>query len=88
MKLSEILNEREDMRSKLTKIEIEDFDMSDYPRFTDAHVSSAVWKETGKALTDDELKMLNDKYPEVANAEAQEKTHDYGEYQADMAEDR
>jgi len=88
MKLNEILYEREDMRAKLTKIEIEDFDMSDYPRFTDAYVSSAVWKETGKALTDAELEMLNDKYPEVANAEAQEKTHDYSEYRADMEQDR
>ena len=73
MKLNEILNEREDVRAKLTKIEVDGIDSRDYPRFTDAHVSSAVWKETGKELTDAELEKLNDDYPEIANEEAHDR---------------
>lgn len=50
---------------KLELIEVTDIDgidRKDYPDFCDAFIASAVWKDTGKNLTDDELDELNSKH--------------------------
>ena len=49
------LNDRE-----LVDLEVEDINMRDYPDFCDAYVSYAVWADTKKPLTDDELDQYND----------------------------
>ena len=46
----------------ITDVEVEDIDNRDYPDFCDAFISSAVWKDTGKNLTDEELDELNDNH--------------------------
>lgn len=48
------------MGREIVDLEIEDIDTSDAPDFCDAYVSFAVWKDTGKALTDEELEAFND----------------------------
>ena len=49
------LNDRE-----LVDLEVDDINMRDYPDFCDAYVSYAVWADTKKPLTDDELDQYND----------------------------
>jgi hypothetical protein len=49
------LNDRE-----IVDLEVEDISMRDYPDFCDAYVSYAVWADTKKPLTDDELDQYND----------------------------
>ena len=44
----------------------------DYPDFCDAFFSSAVCKETGKYLTDDELDELQNLFPDKVNELAHE----------------
>ena len=46
--------------NEVTNIELGGVDMNDYPDFCDAHVSTAVWKNTGLDLSPDELETLND----------------------------
>jgi hypothetical protein len=48
-------------------LEVDGVDTRDYPDFCDAYFSRAIWVETGKELTDDELEALQDAYPEVLN---------------------
>jgi hypothetical protein len=45
---------------KLTAVTVQDIDFKDYPDFCDAFIESAVWEDTGEALTDDELDQVND----------------------------
>ena len=52
--------------------DVEDFvvdgvDSRDFPEFTDAYFSSAIYKDTGEKLTDEELEQLGEDYPEVLN---------------------
>ena len=51
---------------KIIDIEVDGVDTRDYPDFVDAYVAYAVWEDTGKELTDNELDALNDKHPEIA----------------------
>jgi hypothetical protein len=37
-----------------------DYDQTQYPKFEDACIISASWKNTGIELTDEELEVLND----------------------------
>lgn len=52
--------------TKLTDIEIDGIDTSDYPDFCDSYISSAKIQEYGiwRDLTEEELEELNTKYPE------------------------
>ena len=52
---------------KVVDVEIDGVDGSDYPDFCDAFFASAVYEDTGQALTEDELIALQDAYPEVVN---------------------
>jgi hypothetical protein len=44
----------------VTDIEIDGIDTSDYPDFCDAFILSAVWKDTGIELNEDELDALSE----------------------------
>lgn len=52
--------------TKLTDIEIDGIDTSDYPDFCDSYISFAKIEENGiwRDLTEEELEELNTKYPE------------------------
>lgn len=45
----------------IVDLEVEDVDTRDAPDFCDAYVSYAVWKDTGVALTNEEIEAFNDK---------------------------
>jgi hypothetical protein len=45
---------------RLTAVTVQDIDFKDYPDFCDAFIESAVWEDTGEALTDDELDQVNE----------------------------
>jgi hypothetical protein len=45
---------------RLTSVTVQDIDFKDYPDFCDAFIESAVWEDTGEALTDDELDQVNE----------------------------
>ena len=46
----------------IENIEIEGIDILDYPKFCDAYIADASWKETGLALNESELEELNEDY--------------------------
>jgi len=46
--------------NNLIDITVDGVDTKDYPDFCDAYIDSAVWKDSGKDLTDEELDELND----------------------------
>ena len=53
------------MKPMLKGREVEDcsiagIDHSDYPKYCDAYIESAIWSHSGKSLTDDELEELNE----------------------------
>ena len=48
--------------SKITDIEFDDVDTSDYPDFCDAFICSA--NMSGYPMTEEELNELNDRFPE------------------------
>lgn len=56
-----MVNERE-----VVITEIDGVDPSDYPDFCDAYIADAYWKDTGKVLTDEEIDMLNNLFPDIA----------------------
>ena len=45
---------------EVVDIEVDGIDASDYPDFCDAFASYAIWHDTGKPLTDDELEEFNE----------------------------
>lgn len=49
------------MGREIVDLEVEDIDTKDAPDFCDAYVSFAVWKDTGEALTVEEIEVFNDK---------------------------
>ena len=53
--------------SQVEDIVVGGVDPKDYPDLCDSYFESAVWKATGKELTDDELDQLTDGYPEKLN---------------------
>lgn len=61
------LNNRE-----VVDIEIEGIDRKDYPDFTDAFISHAVWKDTGQPLSESELVDLSDEHPDLTHELAYE----------------
>jgi len=56
----------------VTDMEVDGVDMKDYPDFSDAYMSSAVWKDSGELLNDDELDRLSDEHPDVVHDLAHE----------------
>jgi hypothetical protein len=44
----------------VVEIEVGGIDDADYPDYCDAFISSAVWKDTGEALSDTEIEELNE----------------------------
>lgn len=57
---------------KVENIEVDGVDTGDYPDFCDAFFNRAQWKESGDELTDDELELLGEQYPELLNEMAYE----------------
>lgn len=53
-------------------IQIDGVDPQDYPDFCDAYFVYACWKENGDELTEEQLDMLSEKYPEILNEMAYE----------------
>jgi len=45
--------------SEITEIELDGVDRRDYPDFCDAFIVAAVWKDSGKALTNEELERID-----------------------------
>ena len=45
--------------SQITEIELDGVDRRDYPDFCDAFICAAVWKDSGKALTNKELEQID-----------------------------
>lgn len=45
---------------RLTSVTVQDIDFKDYPDFCDAYIESAIWEDTGEALTEDELYQVNE----------------------------
>jgi len=56
---------------EIVDVEVEGIDMSDYPKLCDAHISRAMWGDTGEELTDTEIEELNENYEFVS-----EKAHE------------
>lgn len=47
------------MINKVEDIHVGGVDSSDYPDFCDAYIESAVWKDSGEYLTEEELEALD-----------------------------
>jgi hypothetical protein len=45
--------------------EVDGVDSRDYPDFCDAHFCSAFYEDSGEALSDDDLVLLQELFPEV-----------------------
>lgn len=50
-------------------ISIRNANLCDYPDFTDAVIESARWKLSNIELTENELDILNDKFPDFVQSE-------------------
>ncbi len=57
-----ILNDR-----AVVDIEVDGVDSRDYPDFCDAYFCSAFYEDSGEALSDDDLILLDELFPEVLN---------------------
>jgi len=66
-----------------TNLEIDGVDVSDYPKFVDTYFSAAVWEETGKPLTDQELEDLTGENYDVLNEMAHEHIQGMADYGRD-----
>ena len=51
----------------VTELEVDGVDTRDYPDFCDAYFSYGVWLNTDKELTEHELDLLAEQYPDVLN---------------------
>ena len=49
-----------DLNRLIVDVEVDGIDTRDAPEFCDAYIQSAVWDDTGLALTEDELDLLNE----------------------------
>jgi hypothetical protein len=48
--------------NNIEDIQIDGIDINDYPDFVDAFLGDAIWKDSGKELTDEELEDINDNH--------------------------
>lgn len=51
--------------NNVINLDIEGVNASDYPDFCDAYFSSGYWSGTGNKLTEKELDVLSNQYPEI-----------------------
>ena len=51
---------------------VEGVDRKDRPDFSDAYFQSAQWKDSGISLTEEELDLLTETYPDLLNEMANE----------------
>ena len=56
-------------------IELDGIDSGDYPDFCDAYICAAMWDDTGKELTEDELEALSSENGMLINELAHESFH-------------
>ena len=56
----------------IVDVEIDGVDMRDYPKLVDAYVSKAMWKDTDRQLSEEELEDLNDNHYEFVFEEVME----------------
>ena len=70
--------------SNVTNIEVDGVNQRDYPDFSDAYISYAVWKDSGRELTDEELEQLTDENGDLVN----ELSHEGMQGVGDDAHDR
>ena len=45
---------------EVVDIQLEDVDFKDYPDFSDAHIGSGVWNDSGEKLSDEEVDEINE----------------------------
>jgi hypothetical protein len=57
-----ILNDR-----AVVDVEVDGVDSRDYPDFCDAHFCSAFYEDNGEPLSEDDLILLDELFPEVLN---------------------
>ena len=69
-------------------VTVTDVDSHDYPELSDARIESAKWDWNGLPLTEFELQVLNDWFPEFVNREAHELLVCMAEAQADAEQGR
>ena len=74
--------------SNVTDIEVDGANPRDYPDFSDAYISYAVWKDTGEELTDEELEQLTDENSDLVNEKAHEDMQGTGDAAHDRMMDR
>lgn len=60
---------------KVVSVQVEDVDPRDYPDFCDAYFIYAEFEDTGEPLDEEDLDILNEKYPEIVNEMAYESLH-------------
>jgi hypothetical protein len=65
-----ILNDR-----AVVDIEVDGVDSRDYPDFCDAYFCSAFYEDSGEALSDDDLVLLQELFPEVLWDKCFDKLH-------------
>ena len=61
----------------ITGIEMDGVDLKDAPRYTDAYIAHAIWKDSGQPLSDAELEELNDTHQEFVHRYANEHVIDH-----------
>lgn len=59
----------------ITDIEIDGIDMTDYPDFCDAFITSATWIDSGEELTEEELDKLHSDHPDFVYDKVVEYIH-------------
>ena len=58
--------------NNVTDIEVDGVNTRDYPDFSDAYATYAVWKDSGEELSDEELDGLTDQHGDVIHELAHE----------------
>lgn len=85
MKLKRIL-ESIDLKN-VAGIEMDGVELKDHPKYTDAFVAHAIWKDSGEALSDAELEDLNNNYQDFVHQQANEHAIDHTAHTADQRDD-
>jgi hypothetical protein len=60
---------------RVVSVEVEDVDSRDYPDFSDAFFSYAEFEDTGEPLDEEDMDILNEKYPDIINEMAYDSFH-------------
>jgi len=59
--------------NQIEDIEVDGVDPADWPDLCDSFFGSAVWKDSGKDLSDEELDDLTEQYPDLLQEMASER---------------